>query len=356
MLHRMALRVIPSLSLAVTEDAVRRKKRIVMFVPGLIAFGVYRLAKHLVPISEPSVLLAVSSLVAMVTALLSYRVGRAAPWSAIVRQDGLRLLGWLTGWIGAVYGIQLSLLVLTLLWIMDYSYLQHPDGPAMMAIIISCTSVARDAFEIGHVRQLSVLGRPFLTFPDGQQLRVLLQRRARQLVPWALAGLGVGAGVSLSGVAMANEQGAALAQLLSVTLFGGGLALCAYFGGLYPAKTWLQSLRQTAPGELLKYWWWPGMAFASTYYLVAMGLLLFVVRQPTITLGAAAVMSTFVAAMMAVYGYYLGVRRHVEDEQAPQLSSGMLRCPFVMGILGKSVQPAESAGGALVFGKSGTKG
>ena len=40
MLHRMALRVLPSLSLAVTEEAVRKQKRIVMFVPGLVAFGV----------------------------------------------------------------------------------------------------------------------------------------------------------------------------------------------------------------------------------------------------------------------------------------------------------------------------
>jgi len=355
MLHRMALRVIPSLSLAVTEDAVRRQKRIIMFVPGLIAFGVYRLAKHLVPITEPLVLLSISSLVATVTALLCYRVGRAASWSTIVRQDGLKLLSWLAGWIGAVYGIQLSLLVLTLLWLMHYSYLQHPDGPAMMAIIISCTSVARDAFEIGHVRKLSVLGRPFLTFPDGEQLRVLVQRRAWQVGPWALAGLGVGVLTSLSGLAIANEQGAALAQLVTVTLLGGGLALCAYCGGLYPASSWCRSLRQTAPSELLKYWWWPGMAFASTYYLVAMGLLLFVARQSTMTLGSAAVMGALVVAMMAVYGYYLGDRRHVEDEQAPQLSSGMLRCPFVMGILGKTVG-TDGAAGELVLGKTGTKG
>src|ERR1044071_911982 len=184
MLHRMALRVLPSLSLAVTEEAVRKQKRIVMFVPGLSAFGVHRRAKHLVPIADPLVLLTVSSLVAVVTSLLAYRIGRSASWSGIVRQDGLRLLSWLAGWIGAVYGIQLSLLVLTLLWIMNYDYLQHPDGPAMMAIIISCTAVARDAFEIGHVRKLSVLGRPFLTFPDGEQLRALVQRRAWQLGPW----------------------------------------------------------------------------------------------------------------------------------------------------------------------------
>ena len=355
MLHRMALRVIPSLSLAVTEDSVRKQKRIVMFVPGLIAFGVYRLAKHLVPLTEPLVLLAVSGVVAMVTALLCYRVGRAASWSTIVQQDGVKLLTWLGGWIGLVYGIQLSLLVLTLLWIMHYSYLEHPDGPAMMAIIISCTSVARDAFEIGHVQKLSVLGRPFLTFPDGEQLRLLIQRRAGQVGPWALAGLGVGMLTSLPGLALGSEQGVALAQLVTMTLLGGGLALCAYFGGLYPASSWLESLRRTAPGELLKYWWWPGMAFASTYYLVAMGVWLFVVRQPAMTVSSAALMGGLVAAIMALYGYYLGDRRHIEDEQAPQLTPGMLRCPFVMGILGKTVG-ADAAAGGLALGKTGTKG
>jgi hypothetical protein len=355
MLHRMALRVLPSLSLAVTEETVRKQKRIVMLVPGLIAFGVYRLVKHLVPIADPLVLLTISSLVAMVTSVLAYRVGRSAPWSVIVRQDGARFLNWLAGWIGAVYGIQLSLLVLTLLWIMNYDYLQHPDGPAMMAIIISCTAVARDAFEIGHVRKLAVSGRPFLTFPDGEQFRLLVQRRAWQLGPWVLAGFGIGAMASLSGMTIADAQGAALAQLLSVTVFGGGLALCAYFGGLYPSTSWVHTLRQTAPGELLKYWWWPGMAFASTYYLVAMGLLLFVLRQPTIAPASAVVMGALVAAMMVLYGYYLGNRRHVEDEQAPQLSSGMLRCPFVMGILGKPVT-ADGAAKELLLGKTGTKG
>ncbi|WHZ28597.1 MAG: hypothetical protein OJF51_003395 [Nitrospira sp.] len=356
MLHRMALRVLPSLSLAVTEETVRKQKRIVMFVPGLIAFGVYRLVKHFVPIADPLVLLTVSSLVATVTSVLAYRVGRSAPWSTIVRQDGARLLSWVAGWIGAAYGIQLSLLVLTLLWIMNYDYLHHPDGPAMMAIIISCTAVARDAFEIGHVRKLSMLGRPFPTFPDGAQLRALVQRRAWQLRPWILMGLGMGAIAPLSGMAIADAHGAALAQLLSVTVLGGGLALCAYFGGLYPSTSWVHTLRQTAPSELVKYWWWPGMAFASTYYLVAMGLLLFVVRQPAITLDSAAVMSALVTAMMVLYGYYLGNRRHVEDEQTPQLSSGMLRCPFVMGILGNRRVGAEDTAGELAFGKTGTKG
>ncbi len=336
MLHRMALRVLPSLSLAVTEETVRKKKRIVMVVPGLVAFGVYRLLKHLVPIADPFVLLTVSSLVAAVTSVLAYRVGRSAPWSVIVRQDGARLLGWLAGWIGAMYGIQLSLLVLTLLWIMHYDYLQHPDGPAMMAIIISCTAVARDAFEIGHVRKLSLLGRPFLTFPDGEQLRALVQRRAGQLGPWVVVGLGMGAIASLSGIAIADIQGAALAQLLTVTILGGGLALCAYFGGLYPSTSWTRTLRQAAPGELLKYWWWPGMAFASTYYLVLVGGCLYVLKQPMNSAVLFAGVAGLVGGIMPLYCYYLGYRRDIENRLPGGVPSALLRCPFVMGMLGKS--------------------
>lgn len=356
MLHRMALRVLPSLSLAVTEESVRKQKRIVMFVPGLAAFGVYRLAKHLVPLTEPLVLLTVSSLLAMVTALLAYRVGRSASWPVIAREDRSRLLGWLTGWIGIAYGAQLSLLVLALLWVVGYNYLQHPDGPAMMAIIISSTAVARDAFEIGHVRKLVVMGRPFPTFPDGRALRILMRSRASQLAPWLAVGLGVGGSMALTGLPFVEGQLRALVQLIGVTVFGGGLALCAYFGGLRPSASWVETLRRTAPAELLKYWWWPGMAFASTYYLVVMGFALFIGRQPGIATGQAVMGGALVTAMTGLYGYYLGHRRQVEDEQAPHLSSEMLRCPFVMGILGKTVGASAGAAGEMVLSKTGSKG
>lgn len=359
MLHRMALRVLPSLSLAVTEDAVRKQKRIVMFVPGLVAFGVYRLAKHVVPLSEPVTLLAVSGLMALVTALLAYRVGRTASWSAILREDEGRMLGWLAGWIGAVYGVQLSLLVLALLWLVGYNYLQHPDGPAMMAIIISSTAVARDAFEIGHVRKLVVMGRPFVTFPDGMALRRMLFSRMEQVLPWVAGGSVLGGIMAMFGELFHHEQTSALAQLMGITIVGGGLGLCAYFRGLEPAGSWVDRLRRTPAGELLKYWWWPGMAFASTYFLVIMGLMLFVVGHASVSTAYAVVGGALVTGLMGLYGYYLGHRRHVEDREGPQLSSGMLRCPFVMGILGRKPQLSadETSGvGDLALSKSGSKG
>jgi len=324
----MALRVLPSLSLAVTENSVRKKKRIVMFVPGLVAFAVYRLAKLLLPLSEPIVLLAVSGLVSLVTALLAYRVGRATGWGNILREDGNRLLTWLGGWIGFVYGVQLSLLVLALLWLVGYDYLKHPDGPAMMAIIISCTSVARDAFEIGHVRKVTLM----------------------QFGPWVAVGLVVGAlGASL-GYLVETNQVAALVQLSAVALLGGGVALCAYLGGLLPQSSWAQGLSQTKPGELLKYWWWPGLSFAATYYLVAAGCVIFFLRQPGIPTAYAMVCGGFVTGMMALYCYYLGFRRQVEEQQGHTMSSALLRCPFVMGILGKST----GAGVSMTAG-SGSK-
>jgi len=342
MLHRMALRVLPSLSLAVTENSVRKKKRIVMFVPGLVAFAVYRLAKLLLPLSEPIVLLMVSGLVALVTALLAYRVGRVTPWSRIVQEDGSRLLLWLGGWIGFVYGVQLSLLVLALLWLVGYDYLKHPDGPAMMAIIISCTSVARDAFEIGHVRKMALLGRPFPTFPDGAALRTMVGDLTVGLAPWVAVGLVVGAlGASLGHLVEAN-QGAVLIQLSAVAVLGGGVALCAYFGGLRPQASWSQGLVQTKVGELLKYWWWPGLSFAATYYLVAAGCVIFLLGQPGIPTSYAMASGGFVTGMMALYCYYLGFRRQVEERQGHTMSSALLRCPFVMGILGKSTGPGAS--------------
>ena len=52
----------------------------------------------------------------------------------------------------------------------------------MMAIIISCTSVARDAFE-SHVRKVARMGRPFPTFPDGAALRTMVGSHAMEFAP-----------------------------------------------------------------------------------------------------------------------------------------------------------------------------
>jgi hypothetical protein len=226
--------------------------------------------------------------------------------------------------------------VLALLWLVGYDYLQHPDGPAMMAMIISCTAVSRDAFEIGHIRYLTMMGRPCPTFPNGVALRSLLQSHALALRPWVGIGLLAGALGASFGALIENHQAATLLQVAAITILGGAITLCAYFAGLTPSGRWMEGLMETRAAELLKYWWWPGLAFASTYYLVVTGAVIFLLKQPGVPTSYAVCGGSLVAGVMALYGYYLGYRRHVEEQQGLSLSPALLRCPFVMGILTKA--------------------
>jgi hypothetical protein len=57
-------------------------------------------------------------------------------------------------------------------------------------------------------------------------------------------------------------------------------------------------------------------------------------KEPTWMLQG--VMAAVVGTLMALDGYYLGYRRHQEDQVRPAISPSLLRCPFVMGILSKT--------------------
>jgi hypothetical protein len=98
----------------------------------------------------------------------------------------------------------------------------------------------------------------------------------------------------------------------------------------------MEALMDTKAAELLKYWWWPGLAFSSTYYVVVAGVVIFLLKQPGVPTSYAVCGGSVVAGLMALYGYYLGYRRQVEEQQGLSLSPALLRCPFVMGILTKA--------------------
>ena len=344
MLHRMALRVLPSLALAVTAEPVRKRKRLVMLVPGLVAFAIYRLAKQVLPLSDAVTLLVVSGLVSAATAAWAYRMGRRVSLAHVWREDGLRRLLWLIGWIGFAYGVQLSLMVLALLKILvNYDFLQHPDGPAMMAIIIACTSVARDAFEIGHIRLLQRQGEPVVTFPDGARFREAVVAQTGQMARWALFPA-AGCAVAAVGLGAAHDVATTgLAQLILVTLCAGSVSVWAYLSGEQRPGGWGAMMSGAGWSELFRYWWWPGLAFAATYYLSWAGLMFFVLHTDVSGSVVRGALAGVVAAMMAVYCYYLGQRRHVENQLRQIVPPSLLRCPFVMGILSK--QPAIGQGG-----------
>ncbi|TAJ07644.1 MAG: hypothetical protein EPO61_12265 [Nitrospirae bacterium] len=337
MLHRLTLRVLPRLTLAVTEEQVRKRKRLVMFVPGLVAFAVYRLVKRADPLSDPLFLLLLSGVISAATALWAYKVGRGTGLAILWREDGGRLLGWLTGWIGFLYGAQLSLMVLALLKILvGYDYLLHPDGPAMMAIIIACTSVARDAFEIGHVRRLQRDGQSVLTFPDGTALRALIREQPGAVAWWTLLAGGAG-GLLAAVVSGLSETGSTLlAQFLATSLLAGSVALPAYLSGQQRPGGWVAAFGSLGWPELFRFWWWPGLAFAATYYLVLAGAVAFLLRPEHMTGSVHGLIGLLVTGIMALYGYYLGYRRALEDRIHQQVPTSLLRCPFVFGILSKT--------------------
>ena len=232
MLHRLSLRVLPQLSLLVTDQPVRKRKRLVMLLPGLVAFGIYRLLKDVLPLSEPLVLLGLSGFVSALAAIWAYGRGRGLSFSESLREDGVQKWAWIVGWIGIAYGIQLSLLVLAILQVfVGYDFLLHPEGPAMMAMIIPCTSVTRDAFELGLVQRLARDGTVVPTFPNGEALRQWIPQQLPVAMKWGGLALVAGAMSSWILYGVGFESWQPILQSVVVPIIVASISLLAFFGG-----------------------------------------------------------------------------------------------------------------------------
>jgi len=308
----------------------------VMFTAGLVAYACSQAMKLLLPNGNIWSLLLTSGLTASVIALAAFAIGRGASFASLQDADEPRLLGWLGAWIGFVYGIQLSLMVLALLKVVvRYDFLLHPDGPAMMAIIIACTSVARDAFEIGHIRRLQKSAKPIVTFPDGSALRAMLATGSFRIIGPVVGAAAITVLVALSAAEASVVAASDLGQLIIVSLVSATLGLGMYLSSKEPDRPWLQTLRGSGGAELLRFWWWPGLAFGATYYLSLQGVVLFMAGADLQSRGLQSLLAGSVGAGMALYCYYLGQRRAIEDGLNRNVPSSLLRCPFVLSILSK---------------------
>ena len=337
MLHRLTLRVLPELNALVTESGERRRKRVVMFFAGLAAFGLYRISKAWIGLSEPFVLMGVSGGIAMFTALVAYRIGRRTSLFTAFHEDGLRRVAWLLGWVGFAYGVQLSLLVLALLQLfVRYDFLEHPDGPAMMAIIIACTSVARDAFEIGCVRRVEQQGEMVTTFPDGRGLRRWILSEQKAVIQWVVFAGGIGFVASLLLVFVGEGGRAPLAQATIMSLIAGSLGHVSFLAGASPSGDWVGGLKQKGWFQSLRFLIWPCWTFAITYYLVQVGLVTFLFRAEVVNGLILMSIAGVTSALMTAYGYYLGRQTLLEVQAREGVSASLQHCPFVMGILGKT--------------------
>jgi len=337
MLHRLALRVIPQLNATVTEPGVRRRKRRVILAPGLVAFVLYRLLKDVLPLSDPLALLAFSGVLSTLTAYWAYVMGRGETLPRICRTDNPSRLFWVGGWIGFAYGVQLSLLVLAILALfVDYNVLVHPEGPVMMALIIPCTSVARDAFEIGHVVRMEAQGARMVTFPDGGSFRALLQRDFLHLAPWVGAGIVAGGATAILSRLGWAGNGGEVGPAILVCIVAAFCAHGAFLSGKRPLDNFPDRFKIESWLEACRFWTWPCLTFAFTYYLVQFGFIAFVLQVEDAALFVHLAVGGVTAGVMAGYGYFLGVRVFVETQTRGGISEGLKRCPFVMEILAKT--------------------
>ena len=319
-----------------------------MLAPGLIAFIIYHLTKPVLPLSDPFVLLIFSGILCSMAASWAYRMGRGVPFATSIHEDGKRHWVWLLGWIGFAYGVQLSLLVLALLKLfVSYDFLLHPEGPAMMAIIISCTSVTRDAFEIGVVRLMGQHGGTVMTFPDGRGFRRWVRIEPTAIGRWVVLTALLAVVGSLA-FAISGEVGQTqLAQTLFVSFLVSCLALVAFFTSESQSGNWLERAKQVGWLQSIRFWSWPCFTFAVTYYLVLVGILNFLVGMDGSHFFFQASMAGITAAMMTGYCYYLGRRKLIEVQSQAGNLENLESCPFVMGILRKAgIVPGETPEGA----------
>jgi hypothetical protein len=333
MLHRMTMRVVPALTVAVTEEGFRRRKRILMLFPGLFAYALYKFLQAMGWHADIVSLLLASGFFCAGVALACYAYGREERLKELIQEESLRQVAWVGGWIGFLYGIQLSLMVLALLKAATYDYAEHPDGPALMALIIASTSVARDAFEIGHLRFLQRQGRPFVTLPGGKALWALVIGR---LDLWAARVAAATLAVSLAYVGLvtvAPSVATDLGQLAAIGVLAGLACTVTFVQGLQPSiKAW-EGLTRYSWRELLRFFLWPGMTFAWTYYLVALGVISFLLAIPHPTIWIRVLVTAGIGGLMSLYGYYLGRSRWQEEKLHATIAPALLRCPFILGIL-----------------------
>ena len=338
MLHRMTMRVVPALTVAVTEGGFRRRKRMLMLFPGLFAYALYKFLQVMGWHADIVSLLLASGLFCGGVALACYAYGREQRLKELVHEESLRQVAWVGGWIGFLYGIQLSLMVLALLQVASsfysyFNYHDHPAAPAVLALIIASTSVARDAFEIGHLRFLQRQGRPFVTLPDGEALWALVPGRFDL---WAarVAAATLAVGLAYVGlVTVAPSMATDLGQLAAIGVLAGLACTIAFVQGLQPSSKAWEGLTRYSWRELLRFFLWPGMTFAWTYNLVALGVISLLLAVPHPPVWMRILVTAGIGGLMSLYGYYLGRSRWQEEKLHATISPSLLRCPFIWGIL-----------------------
>lgn len=306
MLHRLKLRVLYGHLLM--DRAARRLKMRILLLSGFAVFPPFLLITYLIFFETRVVFLTMvgllSSLVCIPVGLYAYAKGFGRPLREIWRErpDEMK---WFSLKIGFLYSFALYWMILG---IVEFLFGYQAFRAALISFVAS--AVARDGFEIGYLRARQEKGQRTI-FPDGRPIGDLFQTApVSNLLLILLAAVIGGAVGALLGPVLENS----LHQTLAVGGVIGLMATLAY-------TRFLPAL----PGivQLVRFFIWPGLTMAATYFLILAYLLRIIFQVPLSPATDLALLTAACAGWMTLESLFLGLLKREAGLAEKPLEGGM---------------------------------
>ncbi len=315
MLHRLKLRILYGHLLM--DRAARRLKMRILLLSGFAVFPPFLLITYLIFFETRVVFLTMvgllSSLVCIPVGLYAYAKGFGRPLREIWRERPEEMK-WFSFKIGFLYSFALYWMILG---IVEFLFGYHAFRAALISFVAS--AVARDGFEIGYLRAREEKGRRTI-FPDGRPIGDLFWPRTRgghpQTAPISnlliiLLAVVIGGVVgALLGPILGNSRH----QTLAVGIVIGLMATLAY-------TRFLPSL----PGivQLVRFFIWPGLTMAATYFLILAYLLRIIFQVPLSPAADLGILTAACSGWMTLEALFLGFLKREAGLAEKPLQRGM---------------------------------
>ena len=295
----MKLRVLYGHYLAGDRTARRLKMRVIL-LSGVAVYFPFLVITYSV-FSETRIVFltligTLASLVSIPVALYAYAKGFGRPLVEIWRErpDEMK---WFSLKIGFLYAFALYWMILG---IVEFLFGYHAFRAALISFVAA--AVARDGFEIGYLRAREGKNRRTI-FPDGRPIGELFWPRQRGGRPQTAPGWNLF--VILLAVLIGGVTGALLGPVLKNSLHQ-TLAVGAVVGLMATAAyAWfLPSLPQLV--QLVRFFIWPGLTMACTYFLILAYLLRIIFQAPLSPAADLALLTAACSGWMTLESLFLG--------------------------------------------------
>lgn len=254
-----------------------------------------------------------SALVCIPVGLYAYAKGFGRPLREIWRErpDEMK---WFSFKIGFLYAFALYWMILG---IVEFLFGYHAFRAALISFVAS--AVARDGFEIGYLRAREAKNKRTI-FPDGRPIGELFWPRTRgghpQTAPgWNLSLILLAVFIGgLAGALLGTVLENSLHQTLAVGIVVGLMATLAY-------SLFLPSLPQIV--QLVRFFIWPGLTMAATYFLILAYLLRIIFQVPLSPVADLAILTAACSGWMTLEALFLGFLKREAGVAERPLQSGM---------------------------------